>query len=154
MLQPREFYQRRALGVLLWWGGSMKGNSFSPSPSEGGDVFPKYSFLSKRASLSCEKGVSSVMKESLLLHTNETLLFFCKQWVFTPLSIRRGGGVRLFLICKQWSSPPPFRRGVGGEAFSWNQRRALASVYSHVPFRELCVPFRLCAIYCIPYKMP
>ena len=60
-----------------------------------GCIPPKYSFLSKRASLSCEKGVSSLWREPFFTPTKRPL--YLQTMVFTPLSIRRGAGGEAFL---------------------------------------------------------
>ncbi len=124
----------------------------SPSPSEGGDVFPpnasfylkeplfhvkraflryeeglpkplrrrgcippKRFFLSKRASLSCEKGVSLPRREPFFTPTKRLLYF--QLTVFTPLSIRRGVGGEAFLYLQIIVfTPLSIRRGGGGEA--------------------------------------
>ena len=55
-----------------------------------GCIPPKRFFLSKRASLSCKKGVSLPRREPFLAPTRRPL--YLQIIVFTPLSIRRGVG--------------------------------------------------------------
>ena len=92
--------------------GCLMGERSLPKPLQGrGCVPPKYFFLSKRASLSCEKGVSLHWREPFFTPTKRPL--YLQTMVFTPLSItslrsvtagsERGRGC-------SW---------VGGEAFSW-----------------------------------
>ena len=81
-----------------------------------GCIPPKYSFLSKRASLSCEKGVSSLWREPFFTPTKRPL--YLQTIVITPLSIRRGVGGEAFLYLQTIVfTPLSIRRGVGGEAF-------------------------------------
>ena len=60
-----------------------------------GCIPPKRFFLSKRASLSCKKGVSLPRREPFLVLKKRPLYF--QLTVFTPLSIRRGDGGEAFL---------------------------------------------------------
>ena len=85
-----------------------------------GCIPPKYSFLSKRASLSCEKGVSSLWREPFFTPTKRPL--YLQTIVITPLSIRRGVGGEAFLYLQTMVfTPLSIRRGVGGEAFLYLQ---------------------------------
>ena len=80
-----------------------------------GCIPPKRFFLSKRASPSCEKGVSLPRREPFLAPTKRPLYF--QLIVFTPLSIRRGAGGEAFLYFQLTVfTPLSIRRGVGGEA--------------------------------------
>ena len=151
MLQPREFYKEELSGFFFWWGAwwgeeaePPSNYSLTPVPSPNGEgreycclqvkeslpkplrrrgcVPQKYSFLSKRASLSCEKGVSSLWREPFFTPTKRPL--YLQIMVFTPLSIRRGVGgeavvglgVRLLVESKKGVSfcvfPCSFRNSV------------------------------------------
>ena len=136
MLQPREFYKEELSGFFFWWGAwwgeeaePPSNYSLTPAPSPNGEgseycclqvkeslpkplrrrgcIPPKYFFLSKRASLSCEEGVSSLWREPFFTPTKRPL--YLQTIVFTPLSIRRGVGgeavvglgERLSFICKR-----------------------------------------------------
>ena len=114
MLQPREFYKEELSGFFFWWGAwwgeeaePPSNYSLTPVPSPNGEgreycclqvkeslpkplrrrgcIPPKYFFLSKRASLSCEEGVSSLWREPFFTPTKRPL--YLQTIVFTPLSI-------------------------------------------------------------------
>ena len=85
-----------------------------------GCIPPKRFFLSKRASLSCEKGVSLPRREPFFNLTRRPL--YLQIIVFTPLSIRRGVGGEAFLYLQTTVfTPLSIRRGDGGEAFLYLQ---------------------------------
>ena len=120
MLQPREFYKEELSGFFFWWVAWWGGNSLPKPLRRRGCIPPKYSFLSKRASLSCEKGVSSLWREPFFTPTKRPL--YLQTIVFTPLSTRRGaGGEALPYLQTIVFTPLSIRRGVGGEALPYLQ---------------------------------
>ena len=111
MLQPREFYKEELSGFFFWWGGWW-GEEASPSPSEGGDVFPQSTSFYLKEPLFHVRRAFLRYEESLSSHQRNAP-FICKQWFSLPSPFGEGLGERLSFICKQWSSlPSPFGEGL------------------------------------------
>ena len=88
----------------------------SPSPSEGGDVFPQNaSFYLKEPLLHVKRAFLRYEGEPFFTSTRRPL--YLQIIVFTPLSIRRGVGGEAFLYLQiTVFTPLSIRRGGGGEA--------------------------------------
>ena len=127
MLQSREFYKEELSGFFFWWGvwwgrkasppsplrmergvntAVCKWRKASPSPSEGGDVFPQSTSFYLKEPLFHVKRAFLRYEESLSSHQRNAP-FICKQWFSLPSPllpfgqwplVRRGGEALVGLV--------------------------------------------------------